>query len=260
MNASEIRRHIEMRLAGAHVDLYPYPHLIVENFFPPAVFDDMLRLNLFKKSPGVDWIARAHMAKTGNTTPYDHRKQINFHDNRGFAAGDDEVGFWQEIKKTFLGDTWFPKLVYGLFPEYFAIRFGEAVFLDAFWDKFRPELFLQRHEPNYYIGPHTDIGTRVFTVIFSLADRPGFEEFGTQILRHKDPFVRSLGRTHHGFEDFELIKTAPYKPNNFLLFFKTSQSFHAVKTITPDVPNERYGMQYQFYEPQGGVFREISAA
>src|SRR5581483_513165 len=34
--------------------------------------------------------------------------------------------------------------------------------------------------------------------------------------------------------------------------------FHGVKTISPDVPNERYGMQFQFHEPWGGVFQDLS--
>jgi len=257
MKSTDIRRHIEGKLADAHVELYPFPHLIVEKFFPEPVFEDMIRLNLFKTNPGVDWISRDHIAKTGNTTPYDHRKQINFHGGGSLDCGEEAREFWRGIKETFLGDSWFPKLVYGLFPQYFAIRFGEAIFQENFWSKFKPELFLQRHEPNYYIGPHTDIASRVFTVIFSLAARNGFEEYGTQLLRHRDPYARSSGKVHHDFDNFEVVKTAEYKPNNFLLFFKTTHSFHAVKTILPDVPDQRYGMQYQFYEPQGGLFTEL---
>jgi hypothetical protein len=260
MKSAEIRSHIEAKMGDARVDLYPFPHLIIENFFPSSVYDDMIRLNLFRTNCGVDWISTANMAATGNSTPYDHRKQINFHNTDPYDSDKDAKQFWEEIKRTFLGDSWFPKTVYNVFPQYFAIRFGEAVFRDDFWTKFHPELFLQRHEPNYYIGPHTDIASRVFTVIFSLASVNGYEEYGTQLLRHKDPYARSGGKTHHSFDNFEVVKTAEYKPNNLLLFFKTTHSFHAVKTITPDVPHGRFGMQYQFYEPRGGIFTELPAA
>ena len=49
-----------------------------------------------------------------------------------------------------------------------------------------------------------------------------------------------------------------FKLSNFLLFFKSRQSFHAVREIGDDVPNQRYGMQFQFYEPPGGVFTDLS--
>jgi hypothetical protein len=47
---------------------------------------------------------------------------------------------------------------------------------------------------------------------------------------------------------------APYQPNNFLLFFRTSHSFHAVRPIDQDIANSRYGMQYQVWERNGGLF------
>ena len=55
-----------------------------------------------------------------------------------------------------------------------------------------------------------------------------------------------------------VTKTAPYQPNNLLLFFKTRQTFHSVKAIDATVPNQRYGMQFQLYEPPRGLFRDLS--
>jgi len=60
------------------------------------------------------------------------------------------------------------------------------------------------------------------------------------------------------YEDFTVEKLAPYKPNNFLLFFKTRHSFHSVRDIGDDVPDQRYGMQFQFYEPDNGLFNDLS--
>ena len=110
----------------------------------------------------------------------------------------------------------------------------------------------------YFIGPHTDTPTRVFTCIFSFADRPGFEEFGTELCIPKNPRLRCWGNNHYSPDGFIVKKIAPYKPNNFLLFFKTRQSFHSVKEIDKPVPNKRYGMQFQFYEPPGGIFKDLS--
>jgi hypothetical protein len=144
------------------------------------------------------------------------------------------------------------------YPDFFRRRFGDLVDDADFPALFRKELFLQRHEPDYYTGPHTDIPIRIFTCIFAFAAQPGFEEFGIELLAPKDRLARCWGNDHFAPDAFELRKLAPYKPNNFLLFFKTRQSFHAVRDIIDDVPNRRYGMQFQFYEPHGGIFRDLS--
>jgi hypothetical protein len=75
---------------------------------------------------------------------------------------------------------------------------------------------------------------------------------------HRNPLVRCWGNDHHKPDDFVVRKVAPYRPNNFLLFFKTRQSFHAVKAIDATVPNQRYGMQFQLYEPPRGLFQDLS--
>ncbi|HEY3494128.1 MAG TPA: hypothetical protein VGK73_05555 [Polyangiaceae bacterium] len=258
ISRQEVRAHIEAKLRAATLDLSPLPHIIIEDFFPADVYCSILDYNLFQFNAGREWISKNMRRLRRLTTPYDHRKQINFHSGEPYTSPPEAKAFWDEMQSVFLGDSWFPKLVYEKFPTYFQLRFGDAADGEDLWQKLRTELFLQRHEPDYYIGPHTDISTRVFTCIFSFADRPGFEEFGTQLLRHKEPMTRCWGDKHYGFDDFETVKLAPYKPNNFLLFFKTRHSFHAVKTVSREVPNQRYGMQFQLYEPHGGVFRDLS--
>jgi hypothetical protein len=253
-----LRRHIEDKFARAELEAFPFPHLIIQDFFPEDVYTSILENNLFRMNPGREWITRAGMRLQKNATPYDHRRQINFHTRDEYVCADRQRAFWEVVSTTFLDGDWFPRLVYAKYPCYFDLRFGEAVTREDFWPRLKRELFLQRHEPDYHIGPHTDISTRIFTCIFSFADRSGFERYGTQLLRHKDPYARCWGDAHYGFEDYEVVKTAEYRPNNFLLFFKTRQSFHAVDTISPDVPNQRYGMQFQLYEPSGGLFRDLS--
>ncbi len=256
---SELRRHIEGKFAAATLEAYPFPHLIIEDFFPADVYACIQEFNLFKKNRGREWQSERTSNNVSGRTPYYARKQINFHTNDAFEAENEEARFWGQITTCFLSDHWFESIVLKKYPHYFVVRFGEIVEEPDFFSLFRKELFLQRHEPGYYIGPHTDIPTRVFTCIFSFAERDGFEEYGTQLLSHKDPLVRCWGNDHYLPDDFVLRKVAPYKPNNFLLFFKTRHSFHSVMAIDDSVPSQRYGMQFQFYEPRGGVFRDLSA-
>jgi hypothetical protein len=253
-----LRRHIEAKLAAAPLETSPFPHLIIENFFPADVYADILRFNPFQRNAGTQWYDRKTSANTTSRTPYYARKQINFHANDAFDAPPDEQRFWTALKDCFLADTWFEELVAEKYREYFSIRFGDFVSEPGAFARFKKELFLQQHEPGYYIGPHTDIPTRIFTCIFSFARTTGFEEYGTELLVPKDPLARCWGNDHYFPDGFEIKKLAPYAPNNFLLFFKTRHSFHAVKAITPEVPDRRFGMQFQFYEPSGGIFTDLS--
>jgi hypothetical protein len=255
---NRIRRHIEARFAATPVDVSPFPHLIIQNFFPADVFVNILAYNPFLANQGREWASRVTSAEVTSRTPYHARKQINFHANDPFDAPPENRAFWEALSGTFLNDDWFERLVFSKYPAFFEIRFGDLMQDADCFKLFRKEVFLQRHEPGYYIGPHTDVPTRVFTCIFSFADRPGFEEYGTELCVHKDRLVRCWGNDHYGPEEFLVRKVAPYSPNNFLLFFKTRQSFHSVKAITDEVPNQRYGMQFQFYEQKDGLFRDLS--
>jgi hypothetical protein len=253
-----LRAHIEKKVTEAAIEKHPFPHLIIENFFPEEVYAKLMEYNPFKKNRGVEWMDREASADVTGRTPYYARKQINFHKDQRFEAPAEQLEFWNQLKNLFLHETWFERTVFLKYAEYFRLRFGDLVEDPDFLDLFTKEFFLQRHEPGYYIGPHTDVPARVFTCIFALAEREGFEEFGTRLLKPKNRLDRCWGNDHYPPEDFDVVKTAPYKPNNFLLFFKTRHSFHSVDAITDDVPNQRYGMQYQFYEPSGGLLHDLS--
>lgn len=253
-----VRSHIEGKIAEAQLEQSPFPHLVIENFFPEDVFRQMLDYNPFRQNVGEEWLTKGASANVSSRTPYHARKQINFHVGQPFEAPPEQRQFWDELTQCFLGGDWFPDLIRSKYPEYFRLRFGDLVDDQDFSALFRREFFLQRHEPGYYIGPHTDIATRVFTCIFSFADQPGFERFGTELLAPADRLSRCWGNDHYGFEGFEVKKVAPYSPNNFLLFFKTRHSFHSVQAIDEAVPNQRYGMQFQFYEPPNGLFNDLS--
>lgn len=254
----QLRSHLEAKFREADLLVSPFPHLIIEQFFPDDVFAKIMEYNPFQENVGQEWLEKEKSANVSSRTPYHARKQINFHVDQPFNAPESQRAFWDELKSCFLADNWFPALVRAKYPDFFRLRFGDLVDDGDFFDMFRRELFLQRHEPGYYIGPHTDIPTRVFTCIFAFAARPGFEAFGTQLLAPKDRMERCWGSDHYSPDNFVVKKVAPYSPNNFLLFFKTRHSFHAVTAIDDSVPNQRYGMQFQFYEPAKGLFKDLS--
>ena len=229
MNLNALRDHIESKMALAPLAMSPTPHLVVEGFFPEETYARILSYNPFAANRGVEWMPKGASRNVSSRTPYHARKQINFHADQPFEAPADQQEFWGTLKRCFLGDNWFPELVIEKFLPISAPRFGDDARDPQFISKFRRELFLQRHDPGYYIGPHTDIPTRVFTCIFSFADRTGYEEYGTQFLTPKEPLARCWGNDHYDPADFDVHTVAPSR--TFLLFFKTRHSFHAVRSI-----------------------------
>jgi len=255
-SAASIRDHIASRFDGRTVEPFPSPHLVINNFFPDDVYRQILANNPFAENRGTEWISAAEMKKRRQSTPYDRRKQVDL--KHEIAGSPEARGFWKTLQDAMLGDDWFAKLIYKTYPAYFELRFGEAILDPAFWSELRSTMFVQRHEPGYHIGPHTDTPHRVFTCIFAFADQPGYEELGTQFVRPKDRLARCWGDLHHEHKDFEVATVAKYVPNNFVVFFKTRQSFHSVKHIEREIPNQRYGMQLAYYEPHNGMFHELS--
>lgn len=254
---ASIRAHFESRFAGRTVERFPSPHLMVTDIWPSDVYENILRYNPFLTNKGKEWISSSEMKKRRQETPYDHRKQIDL-EKDAFQAAPDAKEFWRTVGEALVADDWFAKLMYRTFPMYFDLRFGELVNDAGFWTHLRHQLIVQRHDTGYRIGPHTDSPHRVFTCIFSFADKPGFDEYGTQFVRPRDPMVRCWGDLHHDDSGFEVATVAKYMPNSFVVFFKTRQSFHSVRLVDRELPNQRYGMQLGYYEPRNGLFRDLS--
>ena len=258
-SVAELRAHIAKKLEGQTATVFPSPHLILQDFFPEDVFQQILKFNPFigGANRGREMIDSKTMKKVRQDTPYDRRKQIDL-EKEDFVAAPDAEKFWNMISEALMGDDWLAKQIYKVYPPFFDLRFGEAVLQPNFFSQLRRKLVVQRHDAGFRIGPHTDAPHRVFTCIFAFAEREGFEEYGTEFVRPRDPKVRCWGDLHHKPEDFEVVKVAKYARNSFLVFFKTRHSFHAVKPLIAGIPNDRFGAQLAYYEPTGGLFRDLS--
>ena len=97
----DIRKHIELKLSEADLQPYPFPHLIVERFFPDEVFAKILEYNPFHKNVGKEWITKKNSANLKTNTPYSARKQINLNSEQSFIASEQEKKFWNQINRLF---------------------------------------------------------------------------------------------------------------------------------------------------------------
>src|SRR5689334_17891041 len=95
----EIRSRVEEKIAAANLEVSPFPHIIIEDFFPQDVYAKIQECNPFLRNQGREWMDKKTSAQTSSRTPYFARKQINFHESDDFEALPEQRVFWNELKR-----------------------------------------------------------------------------------------------------------------------------------------------------------------
>ena len=254
---NRIRNSLESKIKATEVNLFPFPHFQVENIWPEDIYNCFHEFNPLDKRKG---LSKPWLEKHSNSNPhYKIRKQIDLYEVIKAHKKDPDVQFWNIIHQALFKDNWYAKLIGNHFKEFFATQFGPLCDEQGSWtNKIIQEWFVQRHDVNYFLGPHTDRLDRVFTNIFSLPKDKGFEHLGTSLWQAK-PGDLSYGGKHFGFKGFEKVAQMAYQPNQLFVFFKSRWAFHAVEKFQEIDSTKRYGMQIQVYEPSN-AFRDISAS
>ena len=138
-----------------------------------------------------------------------------------------------EIEKS-RGTKGYPLRYTAQAPHFLKDIFLDGKFKKALLDKFSikddgfvEDLLLVRDLPGYKIPPHTDSTRKVITVLIYLPDMEMNEGTSIYIPKQKG-FSCKIGK-HYSFEDFEKIKTMPFRPNSGFIFARTDKSFHGVE-------------------------------
>lgn len=84
--------------------------------------------------------------------------------------------------------------------------------------------------------PHTDGRRKLVTGLLYVADPDDPEELGTQLYAPSDPRTHSDGNGSVPRNLVRPVTRAPYRPNLFLCFGRTDQSFHGVEATDSDRP------------------------
>lgn len=233
--------HFIRRLDQAVVDLEPYPHFYIEQVFPEDYYQLMIELlptqEAYRKWTDVGKV---------KLEQYSRRDQCYLEPEWLNAQPPKQRNFWLGFAEWFLGD-----------------RLAQAAmqkFSDTLVQRFKcpasawPEIFTQaiflRHRADYYIGPHTDIPSKVVNILLYLPETNLHEELGTSILVPKDASFSCPGTRHHEFEDFREVKISPYRRNSAFGFVKTDYSWHGVKPIGEQAAERtpRDVIQYMIYD------------
>lgn len=233
--------HVCRAVAEAPRRGVPSPHLYVENVFSAPAYDTMLRL-FPSYSVLRPWNA------TGASGNYARRQDIHI-PREADRLEPAQRAFWLDAARFLLGPE-FARTLLGCFEPYARSRFGDGIDDPTFVsERLGGTVVLNQHDPDYFLGPHTDRADRLFTVLFYFPESAGLEHLGTTLYRPLAPGFTCSGSRHHDPALFERRETFAYRANAALVFARTDVMFHGVEPLTTEQlrGSRRRGMQVQFF-------------
>lgn len=234
--------HLLERLHDSKVERDPYPHYYLENVFPDDYYQALLR-----HLPESDAYQNLFEITDLKLDHFRHRDQRNLNDGWAGTLPEKLKEFWNRFNEWFLG----PDLAQGVldsFEQPLRERFGPG---DS-WPEVSVESQLIRHRAGYFLGPHSDLYTKLVVLLIYLPPDDRTAHLGTSLYRPKASGFKCANSVHYPFEDFINVKTAPYKPNSMLAFVRSDVSFHGVEPLSKEdmTDGARDLIQYVLHDKQ----------
>jgi hypothetical protein len=225
--------HLIDRLSAACVEPDPFPHFYLENIFPADYYQELLH-NL----PSTDVYDNLYEVTDLKLDHFRHRHQRDMDAGWIERLPSDLQPFWKAFNNWFLG----PALAQAVLGSFSRQR--------SSWPEVSVESQFIRHRAGYFLGPHSDLYTKLVVLLIYLAPDNSAEHLGTSLYRPKDPAFTCPDSKHYPFADFIRVKTAPYKPNSLLAFMRSDISFHGLEPLSEkDVVSEgRDVIQYVLHD------------
>ena len=207
--------HLVDRLSAARVELDPFPHFYLEHIFPEDYYQDLLN-----HLPSTDVYDNLYEVTDLKLDHFRHRNQRDMDAGWVERLTYDLQPFWNAFNDWFLG----PDLAQAVLDSFHSQR--------SSWPEVSVESQFIRHRPGYFLGPHSDLYTKLVVLLIYLAPDDSAAHLGTSLYRPKDPSFTCHDSKHYAFEDFIRVKTAPYRPNSLLAFMRSDVSFHGLEPLS----------------------------
>jgi hypothetical protein len=217
--SSSAEQYTLYQIANAPLREHPYPHILVQDVFEPALYRRMIESLL---PPALMRPIKEERA-VGKTYS-DDRYVCTLSQDRIGALPPPYGEFWDGLTRWLL-DTPFALALFNKFGPHIHRRFGDRK------PGFYNEALLVDDRARYALGPHTDTPSKVITLLFYLPADNSHEHLGTSIYAPRDAAFRCPGGPHHPFDLFHRVVTMPYRQNTLFAFFKSDNSFHGVEPV-----------------------------
>lgn len=239
--------HVVARLRAAKIVSEPFPHYYLENVFPADYYQELLT-----HLPGSTVYENLYEVTTLKLDHFRHRDQRDL--DRGWTVSlpAELRQFWDRFDQWFLGPE-LANAVLSSFADQLNDRFGAK----GSWPEVSVESQLIRHRAGYFLGPHSDLYTKLVVLLIYLAPDRSAEHLGTSLYRPKDPAFTCPDSKHYPFADFVRVETAPYRPNSLLAFFRSDVSFHGLDPLSEQdvAASGRDVIQYTLHDRQARVLQ-----
>jgi len=238
--------HMRSAVFAAPMRDEPSAHIYVENVFSPPTYAAMLEMFPTDSLALRRWSNPGdHGVRFGN---YSRRREVQI-PSEAERLSLEQRDFWLQAAEIMHGEQ-FARTLLERFEPYARARFGDRIDDPSFVrDNLRGTMLLNQHDADYYLGPHTDRGEKVFTCLFYFPEHEGLEHLGTTLYRPLEAGFTCPGVAHHDPARFERGETAPYRANSAFVFARTDVMFHGVHPLTADELNgsKRRSIQMQFW-------------
>lgn len=209
-------------IMDAQIVPHPTPHVLIDSVFPASLYQDISRYwphdNYFTS-----------IADTGRVTQgaYASRHTLGLNSKAlGVLEDPAQCAFWRELAEWLTGAEFVSAMVKKSVP-FLLERFGETC--ASF--RYGARAQLVNDQGGFSLGPHTDITSRVFNLLFYCPTNDKNRPYGTSLYWPKQHDYRCAGGPHYPFEDFDRVDTIDFIPNRLFGFFKTDSSWHGVEPI-----------------------------
>ena len=228
---SAAKEHTIRRISETPLRMEPFPHLVVNEVFPPAFYAEMQR----RKMADADYVP---LNRTGRVSAGYSPARLCFvppkPDNAHATSAQpdsENVKFWMDFFAAY-DDAAFRQAWVTAFADSLAARVRQdpALFPNGTTD-IRSEFLLMRDKENYVLTPHTDAPSKLISALFYLPPDDSGLMLGTSLYEIKDKTRVVHGGYHEARDGFELIATLPYRANTMLAFPNLKDSFHGVEPL-----------------------------
>lgn len=205
--------HFMARLRDAKVELDPFPHYILDRVFPDNYYRELLR-NL----PASDVYENLYEVTDLKLDHFRHRDQRDMDQGWTDRLPTEQKTFWDSFNQWFLSE----ELAHAVMKS-----FGRES-----WPALSIESQFIRHRAGYFLGPHSDLYTKLVVLLLYLAPDDSAEHLGTSLYRPKQAGFSCPDSKHYPFADFIRVRTAPYRANSLLAFVRSDISFHGLEPLS----------------------------
>lgn len=221
----EAREFLTYQLSNTRVAEYPFPHFFVQPVFPQGYYALMRR-----HWPGDETLTPIHatgrVGGRDTSAPYLQRRVFELQGDVGTRMPAPIAAFWKGFAEWFTADS-LREFIVSRMSSYLAERFGT----DPWRVTSYADVVLTRDASQYQLGPHTDLPSRLATVIFYCPDDDSMADLGTTLYVPRERGFVCRGGPHYPEQQFIPVFSAPFVANSALGFLKTPRSFHGVRAI-----------------------------